>query len=49
MMRNFFTWLLIAIMLWVSLTSLVYNGLNPEKTQMEVFLHIPRHIILNFK
>lgn len=38
----------IVLCLWCSVTSLIYWGMNPELSQMEVFLHIPKSFILNF-
>lgn len=45
---------IIAIMLfvlsaWIGGTSLLYSIKNPELTQMQVFLHIPRSVIFDFK
>jgi len=33
---------------WYVITTLIYTFSHPEKTQTQVFLHIPKHLILNF-
>jgi len=40
--------LIIIMSLWIGITSLIYNLKYPEKTKMQVFLHLPKHFILNF-
>ena len=34
---------------WVAGTSTVYKFMNPSKTEMEAFLHIPKSFIFDFK
>jgi len=34
--------------LWMSITSFACNIVNPEMTQMQVFLNIPKSFILDF-
>lgn len=41
--------MLIAIILWVGITSIIYSFTNPSKTQTEAFFHIPQSMMLNFK
>lgn len=36
------------IVFWITITSLSYWGRYPNKTGMEVFLHIPKSAILDF-
>lgn len=33
----------------ISITSFIYSVKNPDKTQMQVFLHIPYHYGWDFK
>jgi hypothetical protein len=41
--------LFIICMLWIGLTSLIYGFFNTDKTQTQIFLHIPKSFILDFK
>ncbi len=36
------------IFLWVAITSNIYWFKNKQKTEMEVFLHMPKSFILDF-
>jgi len=40
--------LAIGIIVWTQGTSLVYWFENPTKSQMQVFLHIPKSFVLDF-
>jgi len=39
----------IAVLLWVAITSIIYEFKHPDKTKTESFLHIPKSAILDFK
>ncbi len=39
----------VVLWLWCSFTSLAYWFLNPDLSQMEVFLHIPKSFVLNMR
>jgi len=46
--ENFAWWAIILIALWLGLTNAIYSLSHPEKTQTEVFLHIPKSFICDF-
>ncbi len=37
-----------AALVWIAISSTIYNFVNPEKTAVESFLHIPKSFILEF-
>jgi len=39
----------IILLLWISVTSIIYRFSNKNKTETEIFLHIPKSFILDFK
>ena len=41
--------LIAVIVVWIAITSMIYGFLNPEKTEIQRFLHIPQSFILNFE
>jgi hypothetical protein len=48
-MRKWLKIIMISIVIWTALTSLKYRLLRPDKTETELFLHIPKSFVLNFK
>jgi hypothetical protein len=46
---NIILWFLcIGLIVWTQCTSLAYWFQNTEKSQMQVFLHIPKSFVLDF-
>ncbi len=41
--------LLIIVIMWMNITSLIYWGMNPGLSKMQVFLNIPKSFILDFE
>lgn len=46
--RNLVIFILVCI-LWLGVTNAIYQFKNPEKTETEAFLHIPKSILLDFE
>lgn len=47
--KNILIILFVSICIWTSITSTIYKFSNPDKTEMQAFLHIPKSFILDFK
>ena len=48
MKNNFLLTLFTFCIMWCVFTTTIYTFKHPNKTQTEVFLHIPKSFILNF-
>ena len=40
--------LMFIVMLWIVVTNVIMTFRNPQMTQTQLFLHIPKTVILNF-
>ena len=49
MMRKGIMAIGMAAILWYIGTTFAYSLLHPEKSHMQVFLHTPKHLVLDFK
>jgi len=41
--------LIIVLVLWVVITNIIMTFKNPEMTQTQLFLHLPKTVLLNFE
>lgn len=48
-MKKIFQIIFLLILLWISITSMIYRIGNITKTETEVFFHIPKSFICDFK
>lgn len=47
--KKIFQIIFILLLLWISITSMIYRIRNRTKTETEVFFHIPKSFICDFK
>jgi len=47
-LKEFIGVIVLAVLLWISLTSLFQSMWCPEMTQTEIFLNIPNSVLLKF-
>lgn len=48
MKKKILTAILMVVSLWIVITNTIMTFRNPQMTQTQLFLHIPKTIILNF-
>jgi len=41
--------ILITASLWLAITTIVFRIKNPEQSEMQVFIHIPKSFVLDFE
>lgn len=46
-LRLILKFLFVGILLWTACTSMAYRFINPSKTDVEAFLHIPKSFVLD--
>jgi len=46
--KKIFTAFILLVLVWVSITCMIQTFKNPELTQTELFLRIPKSALLNF-
>lgn len=48
-MKSLLQLLLVAVLAWYTLTTVIYAFSHPEKTGVQVFLHTPKTLLLDFE